>query len=182
VREDLTAHGDEWKAEKLFLRGEHPATGVSLDLHNACAHCRSYTSAPQPDRGVCGQSQARTRGSWQGCALWNERPPLDVSARGVSGVLHPQTSQRAGKTVRAGSQQAALLIAMAGRRRGLTAKEGVSVVDRSVNQIGARLLELRTAGFARYVEPGDGIESERDGALVHLVTDAGRHEAFKLRS
>jgi hypothetical protein len=163
---------DVFEAEKLIARGVHPVTLVAVRQGTVCGSCQFF----EPSPALCRQARLATVPGWVGCQAFAMVERLDRKATGKTGVLHPPTSRRAGARVKAGSQQAAILKAVADSPAGLTAREAAEVIDRSVNQCGSRLLELRRAGLVRHVEPGDPIEAERDGALVHVATGHGRAE------
>jgi len=106
---------------------------------------------------------------------------------------HPETSVKAAKKVRVGSQHAAILLDLREAPRGRTAFELANLVGHltrkrpgiSPNQTGSRIAELRERGLVEVLtDAGEQVtrRAASSDALVHVLTPRGRVEASRLRA
>ena len=105
--------------------------------------------------------------------LWdsikNEPTLWDSVTGGKTGRTHPETSQRAGRRVKSGTQKHQILRLLYAYREGMTAYEMRGRILNnaqdpiSTNQIATRLLELRESGMVEFVRDNvTGVILERE--------------------
>jgi hypothetical protein len=121
-------------------------------------------------------------------SLFDQVDPEQIGG-GRSQANHPWTSHRAALVVRSGTQQAALLCALAAASDGLTCWEARPMLERvrpgiSPNQIGARMGELHERGLVVEAHEATGRVATRlaakSPAVVWVTTAAGSAEAHRL--